>query len=217
MVREKLNTEIRQKQILEAASDIVSRRGMRGLSIAAVARRVGTVPSSLYRHFENKDQIVDALLSLIESRLLANVEAVRLETDEPLTALELLLHRHIRLIRENANIPRVVFSEEVYGANLERKSRVHTLLSRYLEQVASLFQAAQDTGAVRNDVSPSTLALMFLGLIQPAAILWHLSNGGFDVTRQANRAWCVFRAGICSHPAAEMGPDDADLRTGRAV
>jgi hypothetical protein len=30
---------------------------------------------------------------------------------------------------------------------------------------------------------------MFLGLVQPPALLWHLSEGGFDVTQYVERAW----------------------------
>lgn len=196
MVKEKLDTEVRQEQILEAALDVVSRKGMKGLNLGVVARRVGIVPSAIYRHFENKDGIIDALLGLIESRLVGNVATVRRETKDPLRALELLLRRHVRLIRENAGIPRIVFSEEVYGANSKRKSRVHELLQNYLERVAEFFREAQQAGRVRTDLSADELSVMFLGLVQPAAILWHVSDGGFDVTRQAEKAWGLFSEAI---------------------
>ena len=41
----KLGTEIRQEQIAEAALELVASQGVRRLSVAAVARRVGLVPS----------------------------------------------------------------------------------------------------------------------------------------------------------------------------
>ena len=34
---------------------------------------------------------------------------------------------------------------------------------------------------------------MFLGLIQPAIILWLMSNGAFDVVRHTERAWRLYR------------------------
>lgn len=207
MAREKLDTEVRQEQILEAALDVVSRQGMKGLNLGAVARRVGLVPSALYRHFENKDSIIDALLTLIESRLLSNVTVVRQKTKDPLLALELLLREHVRLIRENAGIPRVVFSEEVYGANSQRKTQVYELLQKYLGSVAGLFNEAQKYGLVRTDLSPDELSVMFLGLVQPAAILWHVSDGGFDVTRQAEKAWRVFREAVRN---GESGTPEAE-------
>lgn len=218
MAREKLSTEVRQEQILAAALEIVSAKGMKGLNTGAVARRVGIVPSALYRHFRDKEQMLDGLLALIEERLLANVQDARRETACPLAALESLLKRHVRLIRENAGIPLVIFSEEVYGADSQRKTRVYRILQRYLERVEALFAEAQRAGLIREELVPGDLSVMFLGLVQPAAILWHVSDGGFDVTRQADRAWRVFvqaiRSGNGTAPGAEGLPCGAVLEKG---
>ncbi len=214
MAREKLTTELRQEQILAAALEIVSAKGMKGLNTGAVARRVGIVPSALYRHFRDKEQILDGLLALIEERLLANVRAARHEAACPLSALESLLKRHVRLIRENAGIPLVVFSEEVYGASSQRKARVYAILQRYLGRVGELFAEAQRAGQVRAELVPGDLSVMFLGLVQPAAILWHVSEGGFDVTRQADRAWRVFVQAI--RYGDGMAPGASGLACGAA-
>ncbi|HEY6572448.1 MAG TPA: helix-turn-helix domain-containing protein, partial [Candidatus Eisenbacteria bacterium] len=58
----KLATEVRRDQIAAAALQIIAAHGVRGLSLAAVARRVGLVPSAIYRHFAGKDEILDATL-----------------------------------------------------------------------------------------------------------------------------------------------------------
>jgi len=52
------------------------------------------------------------------------------------------------------------------------------------------------------------LSVMFLGLVQPAAILWHVSDGGFDVTRQADRAWRVFREVIQNGESGDRAKAD---------
>ena len=44
MADEKLDTLVRQEQIAEAALSLVAAHGVRRLSMAAVARRVGLVP-----------------------------------------------------------------------------------------------------------------------------------------------------------------------------
>lgn len=77
---EKLATRTRQEQIVRAAMTLVSEQGMRGVSVTAIARRVGVVPSGVYRHFRNKDAIIDALLNTIRDlrkRLGPKREAVR--------------------------------------------------------------------------------------------------------------------------------------------
>lgn len=189
---EKLDTEVRQEQIAQAALGLIASHGLRGLSVAGVARRVGLVPSAIYRHFKGKDEVLDAAIGHIQGRLLDNVRAVCEEAQDPLERLRLLLMRHIKLIRENQGIPRIVFSEDVYNGHPERKARVYGIIKRYVGEVEEIVRQGQRGGRIRPDLDPGAVSVMFLGLIQPAAILWHMSEGEFDVTKQAERAWKIF-------------------------
>jgi hypothetical protein len=47
-------------------------------------------------------------------------------------------------------------------------------------------------GAIRADISSTTAAVMFMGMILPAAVLWNVSEGGFDVIAHARNAWPAF-------------------------
>lgn len=195
MSTEKLDTETRQEQIAQAALDLVAGRGIRGLNISAVARRIGVVPSAIYRHFKGKDDVLDAVLDLISTRLLSNIAAAR-KTSDTLECLRLLLMLHVQMIRENEAIPRVVFSDEVYGGHSGRKAKMNMILQKYIGEVTIIVQEGQQRGQIRSGLNAETLALMFLGIIQPAAIIWHLSEEKFDVTKHAERAWNIFRETI---------------------
>ena len=198
MAEEKLDTQIRREQIAEAALSLVASGGLRRLSVAAVARRVGLVPSGIYRHFKNKDEILDAVLDRVERRLLANVKASRDEHADPVDCLKDVLMRHIRFLREGKviSVPRMIFSDDVHGDNPERKRRVLGVLSKYTGEVAEIVRLGQSQGRIRPELDAQTVAMMLFGIIVPAGILWHLTEGGFDVTRHAQRAWKLFAAAI---------------------
>ncbi len=49
-------------KILEAAKAAFQRRGLEGLSMREIARRVGLTPMAIYRHYESKQVLVDALV-----------------------------------------------------------------------------------------------------------------------------------------------------------
>ncbi len=198
MGTEKQATEVRQEQIAQAALDLVGKQGLKGLSIAGIAQEIGLVPSAIYRHFKGKDEVIDASLALIRQRLHANVEAVCEDTSDAIERLRLLQIRHVRLIRDNQATPRVVFSEEIYDGHPERKTRVYEMISGYLREVAEIVRQGQEAGTIRPDVEPGTVALMFLGLIQPAAILWHMSDGEFDVTAETLKTWELFRRAVAT-------------------
>jgi AcrR family transcriptional regulator len=192
----KVHTQIRQEQIAEAALGLVAGQGMKGLSIARVARRVGVVPSAIYRHYSSKDEVLDAVLDLIRNRLLANVKAVCEESTEALDRLHRLLARHVRLLRENQGIPRVVFAQELQNGHSGRKARMYETIREYLGRIAEIVRQGQQNGQVRSDFTPEAVSTMFLGIVQPAALLWNLSDGDFDVTNHAERAWQILYAAI---------------------
>jgi len=189
MSEEKLDTLIRREQIAEAALQLVASQGLRKLSVAAVARRVGIVPSGIYRHFHSKDEILHAVLQRIEERLLENVRAACDEHSDPLECLRDVLMRHIRFIREGRAIPRIIFSDDFHGGHPELKEKVLHIFSAYSGQVADIVRRGQQQGLIRGELDPATVAMMIFGIVVPAGILWHLTEGGFDVTHHATRAW----------------------------
>ncbi|MBI2469841.1 MAG: TetR/AcrR family transcriptional regulator [Planctomycetes bacterium] len=189
----KLGTEIRQDQIAKVALNILGSHGISGLSMTNVARPLGIVPSAIYRHFKNKDEMVDAAITYFQERLLGNTNAVCAETPDSLKRLKMLLMRHIKFIQENhQSFPRIVFSDDVYNRHPERKTKIYGLIRCYLKRIGEIISQGQHEGRIRPDADPETLSLMFLGMIQPAAILWHMSDGKSDVTKHTEKAWKIF-------------------------
>ncbi len=189
---EKLNTEIRQDQIAQAALSLIASHGLKGLNMAKLARRVGLVPSAIYRHFKNKEEVLDSVLNHIQKRLLDNVDMVLHETSEPIDRLRQLIMYHVKLIRENQGILRIIFSEDIYNGHPERKTRIYNIITTYLSRVGKIVSQGQREGKIRRDTDPTTISFMFLGMVQSAAILWHMSDDGFDVTKRVENAWKIF-------------------------
>lgn len=88
-------------RILAAATDIFASDGLEGLSIRIVARRAGLSPMGLYRHFQNKDALVDALmrdgLAAWEARAAAINEA------DPVACLEAVLAAYMDFALDDPN------------------------------------------------------------------------------------------------------------------
>jgi AcrR family transcriptional regulator len=196
MKRQKLNTEVRQEQIIEAAMNLIASRGLKGLSMVAVANRIGLVPSAIYRHFKSKNDILDMILNFIQERLLTNVRIACKETSEPMERLQRILRRHVETLRENRAIPRIIFTEDVFSGNPKGKTKVYRIVNGYLEGLNKIIRDGQEKGQIRSDMDSKTGALMFLGMIQPGAILWFLSDGKFDILKQSEKNWNVFREAI---------------------
>ncbi len=196
MKQERLDSKTRQAQIVEAALRLVAQHGSRSLSVGRIARQVGVVPSAIYRHFKGIDAILSAVLAHIRVRLWEDLAWSRQAHADPLGQLQALLERHVRLIRENTAIPQLLFSEQLYRGEPTRKGQLYQLIRDYLAELAAMVKQGQKAGRIRDDLDARAVALIFLGLIQPAAVLWDLSQGGFDVTRHARQVWPVFQQSV---------------------
>lgn len=181
---------------MEAALGLIAARGVRRMSVAALARRVGLVPSALYRHFKNKEEILQAALQLVRKRLGENLQEVCQATPQALERLELLLMRVIKMVRELQAMPRIVFSEGMSSDHPERKAQVYEILKGVLAEIENIMRQGQERGEIRSDLDAKTLAVTFWGMVPSAVILWHISDGRFDVTRQAEKTWELVREGI---------------------
>lgn len=200
----KLRTEVRREQIAQAALALISRRGLNELNIGALAKEVRVVPSAIYRHYACKDAVLESVLDLISKSLLENVKAVRDEASDPCERLHLLLQRHIGLVRHHSGIPRVIFSEQIFAGNSQRRHRIHQIISSYLAEIARIVAEGQEARKIRTDISPDSAAVMFLGLVQPAIILWLMSNQTFKVVEHAEQAWILFREMLETRPRVQV-------------
>lgn len=198
MRAKKARTEVRREQIAHAAMRLLATRGWQRVTLAAIARRVGVVTSALYRHFQNKDEVLDAVLDLVDQRFAANIGAALDRAGEPLSQLHAVLVRHVDLILSGVPIPRIILSEDVFTGSPRHRRRVHAIYQRYLGAIADIIRAGQERGAIRLELSPEALAMAWLGLVQSPAILWLLGENAFDLKQQCESAWAVFAAGIAT-------------------
>jgi AcrR family transcriptional regulator len=116
-----------KEQILKAAYQLFVKNGFAGSSMREIAEKAGIKAASIYNHFDNKEQIFEAVL--IEKhpifRMLEILDAVRGETAE-----ELMANAIDRINRELANEPsflNLFFVElvEMNGKHIERAIKIN--------------------------------------------------------------------------------------------
>jgi len=196
MSLQKLGTKARQEQIAQAALDVIAAGGLRKLSMATVARRVGLVPSALYRHFKSKAEVLAAAVDLIQMRTQKALDDICEQSPDCAARLKLLLAYHLTISPENEAMERIVFSDAAFSGQLVAKKRVAQVISGYLDRLTGIIRQGQRDGAIRPDAKPATLAIMFVGLFRPLDVLRRVTDDKFDATRHAERAWHIFKDAI---------------------
>ena len=143
--------------------------------------------------------MIDAVLDLLESRLQANVAAARAESEDAVRRLHGLFTRHIRIIREGGQaFPRIIFSDEAGVNDPPRKARVRQIVAGYLGEIEPHGPRRAAAAPHRPGPVPRTAAMLFMGMIVPAGIVWHVTDGGFNLTQHAGRVWKMFELALCT-------------------
>jgi AcrR family transcriptional regulator len=155
-LRERLR-EATSREILSAAEQVFAEMGLERAAMAQIAERAGVAVGTLYNRFQDREALLDALLSERRAELLDKVDAqiaalARVSFREQLEGFFLVLFSHFQ---EHRAFLRLVFACEV-GKREKREEMSRALFQR----VEQLFEQGRRERALRKD--PDHALPMFL-------------------------------------------------------
>lgn len=203
MSRKRLSSTLRQQQILDTTLDIIAEKGLGGVSTSEIAQRVGIVPSALYRHFESKEALIDALLDRTHMILFENVRKMTLKKSDPKEDLKSLFLLHLEFIRKNPGMPKLVFSDAAVFGSPERKEKVLSIVKNYMNKLTEIAEKGRRDGDFLQDISPEAVAFSMVSFVQYVGLISNLSEGKTDIGELAEQAWSYIERGIQSYQAKE--------------
>ena len=193
-MRIRKSTEVRREEIVRAALAIVEQNGLDKLNINDIAAKVEMVPAAIYRHFKGREEIVAALIEHIDQRLQYNLSQANTVTGTPLAKLKALFELHVTLLKEEAAIPRILYFLLSSDRNPELKASMLSAVGFYVQQVKKLLQQGQRKGEISPDIDATAAAMMFLGMVQPLAILGQVNKEVLDDCPQ--KLWQQYQRSI---------------------
>jgi AcrR family transcriptional regulator len=154
-------TEVRRRQIADAALEIIARDGLGRFTTAAIAAEIGISEGALFRHFRSKAEIVEAAVELIEE-LLGTI-SVSTEGD-PIDRLGAFFRVRVELMQRQPGVFRVLLSDQLSQvASADAVARLEALQRRSLELVRACLEAASEHGLLRAGLGVSELFLVVQG------------------------------------------------------
>ena len=190
------STEERQKEIIRATLELLDESGVQNLTISRIAERVGISEAALYRHFDGKLDIIAGIIEFVGSKMEDKFPGVSAEENSALEELKSIFLRHLEFIENTPGTARLLFSDEVHFNDSELRKKLKRVLDSRLRFIESLIGRGQTEGTVRNDISPSRLALTFIGLIQSRVLIWSLGGREDQLNQDDEALWKSFESMI---------------------
>ena len=162
-MKQRQPTEDRQRQIAEAALNIIASQGLGKFTTSAIAREVGLAEGTIFRHFSSKQDIVHAAIELMVEKL---SEGFPPEHDDPLQRLKLFLNQRITLLLSHPGVFRAFFSDELaHAAGDEGAAQVERMKRQSSESILECLQEAAAQNRLRIGLDPKTLVNIVQGTL----------------------------------------------------
>jgi AcrR family transcriptional regulator len=113
----------RRELLLNATAQLVAARGFHAVGIGEIGAAAGVSGAAIYRHFENKQELLVALIDRVIDELLATGRDIVAAAPDAESALRGLIEHHVAFaLRDRAII--TVYDQEVHNVPDEPRRRL---------------------------------------------------------------------------------------------
>lgn len=154
----------RRAQIIHSALDIIADHGMAGATTARIAADVGISEPALYRHFENKQQILLAALDEASVRLVEHTMTAGLSEKDGVLRLRMMSAAFYDFVMSHPSEVRVLFEAVSLTRDEDMRLALRDKVTALLSVVELVLQDGVDQGAFRADLDVSLAAWEIVSL-----------------------------------------------------
>ena len=199
MTQARKSTEIRKKEIIEAARKLIYKKGSEHVTVNNIAKEVKISEAAIYRHFRNKKEILSFLASHITESLMQDIDlAGQSDLSSPNNICG-ILRSHLSKIEQKRGVSFQVIAEIISFGDKRLNKQVYDDIQKYLQRFRELLDNGIKAGSIREDIDSEATALLLFVMIQGLVNTWALSNYSFDLTERYDALWNVFRRMLISH------------------
>jgi len=180
-------------QIVAAALELLSAGGIAALTIKNLAAAVGVSEPALYRHFENKQGILLAILDRFEAHMAELFEEAFSQVSGVLDRIQAVYMRVFRSFAAQPALASVVFAEEIFRYDKRLAERVAHIMDTVEDRMLSLIRSRGGRAECRHDVPAKDLARVVMGSLRFLVTRWRLSGYAFDLEKEGMAFWRSLR------------------------
>lgn len=195
-----LPADERRAVTVEAVIALAASQNPSEITTTAIAQHMQLTQGALFRHFQNKDAILEAVMEWVAEQLLARIDRAVEGVASPLAALQAMFMAHVDFVAEHPGVPRIIFSELQRAGETVPKRMVQTLISGYGMRLHRLMGQGQAQGELHADLDVPAAATLFIGTVQGLVMQSLISSDMQRMRADAPRVFAIYQRGIGSTP-----------------
>jgi AcrR family transcriptional regulator len=175
----------RQNQIIQESIQLIADKGIQGLTIKNISKAIGISEPAIYRHFENKDDIILAIISTMKQTTEEELSHVD-ENNPTIDKIKKMIQGHTNRFIKNPSLTAIIFSEEIFNNNSILAKPIRIMMKLNQNKLIAMIEKGQASGDVRVDIQAEQISLMVIGSFRFLVSKWHIMNFDFDLKNDVN-------------------------------
>ncbi|MDB2656539.1 TetR/AcrR family transcriptional regulator [Crocinitomicaceae bacterium] len=166
----------RQIEIIVAATELIHHGGIQKLTTKALAEKMGFSEPAIYRHFENKTDILVSVLRYYQLELKTKLDEILRSDTKGSEKLEQIIAFQFRHFSEHPAIVMVIFAETSFQYEEQLSSAVRDIMTNKKQLIIQVVDEGKKDGSIRQDIPSGQLATIFMGSLRFTVLDWRLSH-----------------------------------------
>lgn len=185
----------RMDGILDAAQAAFCDRGYDTVAVSAIAAQLGVVEGTVFKYFPTKRELLAKVLERWYERMALDYSADLAGVEGARARLRFLVWRHLRSLRDNPQLCRLMFREVRAGADY-RGSRLHELNRSYTGLLTGVIEEGMRAKEFRAGLPVLLVRDMVYGGIEHHAWNYLAGRGRLDVDAITKNLMTVLDRGL---------------------
>lgn len=172
----------RQIEIVNTAASILTKKGIQGLTTKNLAQEMNFSESAIYRHFKNKEEIIVAMLQLLNNKMIEISEVTK--ENKPSEQIQKIIENQFEFFDKNRHYVTAVFIDGILERSEKIENSIKILMENRKKKIVPLIEEAQKNNEITQDIPSEQLIHILMGSIRLLMYKWKTNDFKFDIKNE---------------------------------
>ena len=177
----------RQKEIVEVALELITKKGIQGLTMKNIAKKIGITEPAIYRHYDNKIHILIAILDFFISNIEQIFKKELYNDSKAIDKIEHLFINHFTAFSATPSLVSVIFSEEIFRNEPVLIEKISEIIDKNDKILKKIIINGQKNGEIRTDIEAKYLSTIIMGTLRLFVKKWQFSSYSFNLPNEGKK------------------------------
>ena len=177
----------RQEEIVQVALELINQKGIQGLTIKNLSKKIGISEPAIYRHYDNKIDILIAILNMFKE----NTENLFMQESRKdknaIEKIEDVFEQHFSSFAKTPTLVAVLLSDEIFKGEPQLNQKVAEIITKNTKILTEIVQEGQQNSEIRDDVEAGYLTVIIMGSLRLFVKKWQFTGYSFNIKTEGRK------------------------------